>query len=359
MKRRILAVTLAGGMLFTVTGCGQQTTEAPQTVLVQEEEEAAYPTTTVDYGDVVKNIKVRCSYTSTDKQELSFGVDNKLVERVEVKMGDFVSAGELLVALDVETLEEQIEELEFQVKGQELKLQQTLEMKQFELESADRMYSYTNLTNQDKENLKDQKDNIEARYKTTIEDMEDSLAIQQQRLQQYRDELEAGQLIADRDGEITYLENGVEGTYSVKDRVVVTVSNLDACYFTSEDTEYAECFEEGESATVIYRESGTQYECEVVPALMESWDEKLYFKPVGEAFIASETDGTITMEFGRKENVLCVPEDAIHESDNGLFVYLENDGLLEMRYVTIGLEGDTLVEITSGLEQGEIIALKK
>uniref|UniRef100_UPI0040576C07 efflux RND transporter periplasmic adaptor subunit n=1 Tax=Acetatifactor sp. TaxID=1872090 RepID=UPI0040576C07 len=358
MKRRILASLLVGGMLLSVTGCGQQTTDAPQNILVQEDEDAAYPTTTVDYGDVVKNIKVRCSYTSTDKQELSFGVDNKLIERVEVKMGDFVSAGELLVALDVENLEAQIEELEFQVKTQELKLQQTLEMKQFELESAERLYGYTAMTEQDQKNLTEQKENIEAQYKMTIEDMSDALSIQKQRLQQYLDELEAGQLIADRDGEITYLENGVEGTYSVKDRIVVTVSNLDACYFTTENTEYSECFEEGVSVTVVYRVSGKEYECEVVPALMDSWEEKMYFKPVDESLISSETDGTITMEYGRKENVLCVPADAIHESDNGLFVYLENNGLLEMRYVTVGLEGDTLVEITGGLEQGEIIALK-
>lgn len=92
---------------------------------------------------------------------------------------------------------------------------------------------------------------------------------------------------------------------------------------------------------------------------MEQWDEKLYFKPVGDEIIASETDGTITMELERRENVLCIPEDALHESDNGLFVYLEKDGLLEMRYVTVGLEGDEMIEITDGLVQGEVIALKK
>ena len=92
---------------------------------------------------------------------------------------------------------------------------------------------------------------------------------------------------------------------------------------------------------------------------MEIWNEQMYFKPVSDEIIASETGGKITMEYARKDNVLCVPSAAVHESDNGQFVYLQKDGVLEMRYVTIGLVGDNLTEITDGLEQGEIVALKK
>lgn len=359
MKRKILAVILAGGMTITATACGQQVSDEPQTVLVQEEEEAAYPTTTAEYGDVVKNVTIRCTYTSTDKQELSFPKDGGLIERVEVKAGDYVDAGQLLVALDVADLEEKIEELEYQVTRQELALAQQEEMKAFEIASAERLFTYTRMTKDDKKNLAEQIEGIEERYKTTLEDMSDTLSVQKQRLQQYSQELEEGRLFADITGEITYLENSLRDTYTVKDRVVVTVSNLDACYFTTNEIEYADCFEEGASVMVEYRNGKEKLSCEVTPALMEQWDKKMYFKPVGEEFIASETNGTITMELSRKTNVLCVPEDAIHESDNGLFVYLEKDGLLEMRYVTVGLEGDDMVEITDGLKQGEIIALKK
>lgn len=359
MKRKILAVILACGTLFAVTACGQQETDDSQPVLVQEEEEAAYPITCVEYGEVVKNVTVRCTYTSTEKQELSFPVDGGLIARVEVKMGDYVDPGQLLVALDVEDLEETIEELTFQIECQELQLAQTEEMKAFELASAERLYTYTYMTKQDKEDLAEKKESINKQYQTTLEDRNDQLAILKKRLEKSRQELADGQLFADIPGEITYLENSLKDTYSKKDRVVVTVSNLDACYFTTDDLEYAEYFKEVESLTVNYKEARTEYTCEAVPALTDSWDEQMYFKPVGDEMIASKTNGTITMEIERKDNVLCVPEDAIHESDNGPFVYLEKDGLLEMRYVTVGLEGDVLVEITDGLEQGEIVALKK
>lgn len=359
MKRRILLGILAGGILLTLTACGHESVEAPQPILVQEDEEEAYPTATVDYGDVVKHITVRCDYSSTNKQELAFPIDGGLVERVEVKMGEYVEAGQLLVALDVQNLESTIEDLEYDVQNQALKLKQTKEMKEFELASADTMYSYTFMTEQDKENLKAEKEGIEARYKTTLEDMEDQLLIKQQRLQKYRDELATGLLYADITGEITYLENGLAGTYTKKDRVVVTVSDLDSFYFIANNNEYAECFKEGESVMIMYRDGATEIYCEAVPALMDSWEENMYFKPLGDEIIASRTNGTITVEYDRRENVLCVPEDAVHESDKGLFVYLVNEGLLEMRYVTVGLEGDELVEITDGLAQGDIIALKE
>lgn len=358
MKRRIWAVLLVGAMLFSTTACGQQQNGEQQTILIQEDEEEAYPTTTAEYGEVIKNITVRCTYTSTEQQDLSFPVDGKLIERVEIKAGDYVTKGQLLAALDVEDLEEKIEELEYQISSLELRQRQTEEMKAFDLASAETLFSYTNMKQRDKEELKEKQKSINKQYQTTLEDLADSLVVQNKRLQQYREELEEGRLFADITGEVTYVE-ALVNSYSIKDKVVVTVSNLDACYFVADDITYADCFKEGSSVIVNYMDGAEGYTCEVIPALMESWDEKMYFKPVENEMIANQTYGTITMELDRKENVLCIPSDALHKSDDAPFVYLEKDGLLEMRYVTVGLEGDTMVEITDGLEQGETVALKK
>lgn len=359
MRRRMLAVILAGGMALIATSCGQQTAEEQQTLLVEEEEVAAYSTTTAEYGDIVKNVTLVCTYTSTEEQSLSFGVEGKLIDRVEVEIGDYVNKGDLLIALDVQDLEEKIEELEFQVKKQELKLRQTEEMKQFEIDSANTLFTYTNKTDDDEDALEDKLESIEEKYKTDLEDMNDTLTLQRQRLQQYRDELNEGRLFSGITGEVTYVESGIEDTYSKLGRIVARVSNMDACYFVSDSIEYADCFTEGEIVNLVYKNGGTMVECETTPALMEKWNEQLYFKPVGDDIISINTGATIMLELDRRENVLCIPVDALHESDKGLFVYLEKDGLLEMRYVSVGLEGDELVEITDGLEPGEIIALTR
>ena len=359
MKRKMTALFLTAGLLLSVIACGGKENDELKAVLVQEDEKEAYPTTVAEYGDVVKNVTIQCKYTSTEKQDMSFPVEGELIERVEVNEGDYVTEGQLLVTLDVEDLEEKIEDLEYQVSSLELKQRQTEEMKAFELSSAETIYFHTHMTQKEKDDLYEMQENINKQYQTPLEDIGDSLAIQRKRLEQYNEELEEGRLYAGITGEITYIQSGMEGTYCKKDKVVVTVSNLETCYFITEDLTYADFFKDGVSVFVNYANAGENYTCEVKPVLMENWNEKMYFKPVSDEIIASETGGKITMEYARKDNVLCIPSAAVHESDKGQFVYLQKDGLLEMRYVTVGLVGDNLTEIIDGLEQGEIVALKK
>lgn len=360
MKKKCFGVFLTGVMLLAFAGCGQQNAETSSVVLVQEEYTAAYGTTTVEYGDVVKTVAVDCSYTSTEKQQLSFPVDDRPITYVGVKEGDYVEEGQLLAALDVEDLETQIEELKYQISLQELNLTQTRERKDHELNNAQLWYDGYSLKSQsDKNTLKDQKEEIEQRYKTILEDLSDNLELQKKRLNQYQQELEEGRLFAGIAGQITHLDKNMEDGYSVKDYPVITISNLDSCYFVTDKMEYKDYLNTEGTIDIVYKVDGKEYVSQAEPALLEEWTGQMYFKHTGTELIANQTGGTISLELGRKTNVLCLPKEALHESDKGPFVYLEKDGLLEMRYVTVGLEGDTATEITAGLEQGEIIALKK
>ncbi len=360
MRKKFFGVILIGTMLLGITGCGQQQEDEAQVVLLQEEEEVAYPITTVEYGDVVKKVTIDCSYTSTEKQELAFPVDDKLIDYIGVNVGDYVTEGQLLASLDVADLEEEIQELKYQISCQELELNQTQEMRDKEVSNAQTWYEgYTHKKQADKDYLSEQLKDIEQRYKTKLEDMADSLNFSQKRLKQYQQEYDDGRLLADMTGQITYVDPNMKNTYCVKDRMVITVSNLDSCYFMTDKLEYKDMLSAESTIDIVYKSGEEEYICEAEPVLTEDWTEQMYFKPLGMELIESGVTGTITIEFGRKQNVLCLPKSAVHESDKGPFVYLEKDGLLEIRYVTIGLEGDDVTEITAGLEQGEIIALTK
>lgn len=372
MKQKGLVLMLAGTLLLSCTGCGARETGESKVILAQEEEETGIPTTTVEYGEVVKNVSISCNYTSTEKQDLSFPVEGKEIEYVAVKKGDYVEKGQLVAMLDVADLEDKIENLEYEIAGKELRLKQTREMMELKLANAKLWYeSYTRKTQSDKDYYKEQKKTIEEEYKNTIQEMEDDLDISKKRLTQYRKELEDGRLFAGMSGQVTYFDKemgffdlAAQEGYSdkiicEKDRTIMTISNLDASYFMTKELDYKDYFTPDASFEVSYTADGKEYTCEVVPVMSESWEEQIYLKPTGNEIIANGTSGTITMELAHKENVLCLPNEAVHESDNGPFVYLEKDGLLEMRYVTVGLEGDTATEITDGVEQGEIIALNK
>lgn len=358
MKRKIWTAVLAGCLLFTA-GCAEQENEIPETILVQEGEEDAYPVTTVEYGEVVKSATVSCTYTSTDEEKLSFAVEGRPVERVNVEEGDYVTKGQLLAALDVQDLEEQIEEQQYGIESLELKKRQTQELLEFDLASADTLFTYTRQSRQDKKELQEKKEDINRQYRTTLEDLEDSIALENARLRESQETLAGGRLYAGISGQVTYCKSALADSYSRKDETVLIISDRDKSYFIAQDVSLADYFAEGTPVELTYWQSTGQVTCEVLPVLTDQWEEQMYFKPTGEEILPDGLSGNIQMELERKENVLCLPADAVHESDNGPFVYLAGDGLLEMRYVTVGLEGDAFVEITDGLEQGDIVAAQR
>ncbi len=363
MAKKMMALALAGCMMFSLTACNEEETKEVQVEIVQEVDEIKYVTAVVEYGEVVSEVKLNCKYIPTEHEDLSFPVSYKIVSDCYVEEGDIVSKGELLAELWLGDVENLVEETEYQLASLELKLEQTQELKEFDIESAKTLYEYTSKTDKDKEALEEKLESIETQYKTTLEDLEDDILITEMRLAEYRQQLRDGKLIAGMDGEITYLDNGLDTidyniVYTEEDKKMITVSSLESCYFIVEDTTYAEYIEEGDSLFVNYTLSGVKSQCEVIPAKRDEWDGVMYFDIVGEETFDNEMRGDIMLELARKDNVLCVPTDAVHESEEGAFVYIEEGGLLSMRYVTVGLRGLDVTEIAEGLSEGEIVVLK-
>ena len=110
---------------------------------------------------------------------------------------------------------------------------------------------------------------------------------------------------------------------------------------------------------VSYRENGVDNICETVVERQDEEAGRAYLKLLTDEMPENGMSGNIHLEIAQKENALCIPKSALHQSDKGPFVYLYQDGLLEMCYVTIGLEGENTIEITEGIAQGDVIALKK
>jgi HlyD family secretion protein len=65
----------------------------------------------------------------------------------------------------------------------------------------------------------------------------------------------------------------------------------------------------------------------------------------------------VRLETERRENVLTVPRTAVLQRDNRSVVFVVSDGLAAMRQVTTGLFDDRVIEIVSGLHEGEDIVV--
>jgi HlyD family secretion protein len=66
---------------------------------------------------------------------------------------------------------------------------------------------------------------------------------------------------------------------------------------------------------------------------------------------------TVTVSIASKKDILTVAREALHDDDNGRFVYVIKDGHLDRQPVEAGIANNTRIEIIKGLEPGELVAL--
>jgi len=65
----------------------------------------------------------------------------------------------------------------------------------------------------------------------------------------------------------------------------------------------------------------------------------------------------VRIVIGKKEGVLAIPRKAILYKQNKTYVFVVNQGQVSQREVALGLIEEDMVEITSGLEEGEVIVV--
>jgi RND family efflux transporter MFP subunit len=84
-----------------------------------------------------------------------------------------------------------------------------------------------------------------------------------------------------------------------------------------------------------------------VKVTVEVFDESLRLKPG--MFVE------VRIAIGQKENVIVIPRKAILYKQNKTFAFVFNQGTVAQREITLGLLEEDLVEVTSGLNEGETI----
>jgi len=65
----------------------------------------------------------------------------------------------------------------------------------------------------------------------------------------------------------------------------------------------------------------------------------------------------IIIEANRKEDVLVIPKGAVKKINSKRIVQVHKDGQIETKEIEIGLEGNELLEVISGLEEGEEVVI--
>lgn len=156
----------------------------------------------------------------------------------------------------------------------------------------------------------------------------------------------------------------VEGSVAEESAELLTIeSNEDVCVGISLSKNDLEKVKEGQKAVVTV--VGKQYEGTVTRISKSATkNEKGAAVISGEVHIDNPdadiflgVEAKVTIEGEKAEDVIMVPIEAVNIGKNGSFVYIVNNGIVEMRNVETGIASAEYMEIRSGLDGSEKIIL--
>ena len=348
--KKFFGATLISVLLLA--GCGK-TEEAPLVMVDSEEDVVSYSLVQVTYDDVILTRKMDCTYSQSKAQEVSFNVTGKYVEKVYVEEGDVVKKGDILCELASSTLEEEIEELDYKVKKNELKLSNYDMQEALDIQD---LYTYGGAPS------KERVDSIKSSYERKRVLTNDDLEFDREELSRKRKELRESKLYASLDGVVFNLKKNLEGSTSKADTVIMNIVDSSDCKFEIEGTEFKSFFKEGERVDMNIPFSTAAGDYVLLPYEIDTWTDKMIFSIFTgpeNAKIDVGTRGTISVIESEKTHVLSLPKDVIHQAGDEYFVYtLNEDNIRTIKYITIGLYGDERAEILEGLSEGEKVVKK-
>ncbi len=343
-------------------GCTRSDEDTDPVLLVTEEtEEDVAGNLPVEYTDVVSTISIGVKYRTAATQDLSFDVERAKIDSVLVTPGETVRAGQLLITLETDVdIEAEREDLLYQIDRLNLLILQVEHQIEYEKTLARFDHAMdTPITDEKNEKLEEKLQAIDDKYYFTLQDYEDQITICNLKLYNLENNNNDHNIYAGMDGIVEYVREGLQGSQTVIGRTVITIKDPGDMYFYATDNSAINYLEGMDSVIINVNGSGGA-EYEAIPELTDD-GKGLRFILTGDsasAIIAENTTGSIIVELGRKENVLSVPKAAVHRAGDKVYVYVvDEDGYRRYREVQTGLEGDTRIEIISGLEAGEIVAV--
>ena len=361
---RRLALACLTLVCMAISGCGQAQEEDEGIIVVEQEAEpVVYDMAVVMPGDVQKTQRIRCTYQQLNDESLSFGISGISVKKVYVQEGDVVEKGQVLAELSSADRQEDIARLEYQIARNQLQMDYIQINEDYEISSLWLNYLYqSGKSQEEKQRLEDNVARVQQNYSYTREDYEDAIALDMLQLEQLQREASASRLVAGISGTVSFIKDELEGSTSVRGEEVMTIIDGSECLFMAQEPEFAFCFKEGEEVYMEITSGSGAGKYSLLPHDMEQWGEQQLFtltESGSNATIEVGTMGFIVVTEDQRSQVLCVPTAAVHSAEGRDYVYvLGADQMREVKWIETGLYGDSMVEVLSGLTEGERVILR-
>ena len=305
-------------------------------------------------------------------EELCFTVDGS-IKSIDALSGDWVSKGDVLATLDQEALEEQAEDLREDIAYREAELdfarrsdQLAISAAQLELDKLRSRAAAGEVTQEQVKLAETDLDILRLEQNQARELDEFTLSSLRQKLTGIEADLGSNVITAPFDGRIVYAKKLRKGA---------GVKAYDAMFFIADDTRlhidsaYISASALSAADALYARVGGNDYE--IAPREF-NWREYVAIALSGgelrtEFDFASDIPETVEsgmyaavfVKSGSVEDALVVPANALYSDSNGRYVYRIEDGKRVRAQVTTGRATTTLVQITDGLEEGDLVYVKE
>jgi membrane fusion protein, macrolide-specific efflux system len=297
---------------------------------IMEPPEIAYKTIAVVRKDIEDAIRVSGYFVYAEQESVQFRSASGRLENIYVEYAEIVQKGQLLAKLVTNNIELRIRQQEIAVRKQELNLERK------KLTGADRF-------------------DIES---TTLD-----LELAKLSLQQTMNELETSLLRSPMDGEVVYITNASEGDFIDSYKTMFQIADRSKLYLSYTGNNLSD-FRLGMIVTVTYEDTAYVGEVVMTPAQFpfdapESQRRQILFEVEGlPDSVKKGESARVELILQRSENTLVIPRSQVQRYLGRMYVYVLEDNVRVERNIATGIETATEVEVTEGLEEGELIVLR-
>ena len=303
--------------------------------------EPAHQTVAVIRGNIQNEAIIPAFYIAPRVDALRFSSNDIPVAGIFVSVGTHVAAGDIIAALNLPEIQAQYDDLNRRRAAL-----------QFEI----------SLVNE-RRNLAANLGNAQAQYQTNLNNLNAELELTNRLLAQVALLNEERYLRAGIDGTIVHAHHFVEGMVSNTRNTIAQIAETAFPYFVVWD-DLADSLNHGDVIDMhmmanVFPMAVINPEDFGLSTTNANGDHPaayLAFAGVNiPTDINSQTRANINIFIEEISNVLFIPDHTLHRYDDRAFVYVLQDGVRVVRDVVIGFEGGGLVEILSGLEEGELV----
>lgn len=358
--KRILVLLLAVSFLL-LSACSLLPPEESIRVapVIPENESIEFNTTTVTRIDLVLSRSVTCTYDSQGYETLLFATKDVPFDRYYVQLGDRVTKGQLLAELDMSDIDTRLSELQLELSVTELQISALEEDRALALERKKIL-----LESSSAEEIAQALAEVNEQFDRRGQSLKDEVYLINLQIQECKAEIPKRQLRAGIDGVVSYLYDFSQDPTGKKLSVsAIRLVDPDRTFFWA-DTDLWPYLEVGKT---FYLLAGTEI-CyiTVIPAAELGFEEeereegssaKVYFQ--ADRIVTGLEVGdhpSITVVLETREKALAVPSKALTTVGGQSMVYYVNEeGMRAYKPVETGIVVNGMVEILSGLEEGEAI----